>query len=72
MLNEKWESLGLVPVNDGSDGEYFLFSFSDNDFITQNGALDNGSFKYADESGFDLDNQVLAFRVTLPAASTPL
>ncbi|KAL9624748.1 MAG: hypothetical protein Q9160_001102 [Pyrenula sp. 1 TL-2023] len=72
LLNEKWESLGLVPVNDGSDGEYFLFSFSDNDFITQNGALDNGSFKYADESGFDLDNQVLAFRVTLPMGAVPL
>lgn len=30
------------------------------------GALDNGTFLYADESGFNLDNQVLAFRVTIP------
>ena len=37
LLNEKWESLAMVPVNDGSDGEWFLFSLSDNDFITQNG-----------------------------------
>lgn len=38
LLNEKWESFALAPVNgDGSDGEYFLFSMSDNDFITQNG-----------------------------------
>ena len=39
LLNEKWESLALVPVdgNEGDDGEFFLFSLSDNDFITQNG-----------------------------------
>lgn len=41
LLNEKWESLALAPVN-GGDGcdendEYFLLSMSDNDFITQNG-----------------------------------
>lgn len=40
LLNEKWESLAAVPVNPDSDGketEYFLISFSDNDYITQNG-----------------------------------
>jgi hypothetical protein len=39
LLNEKWESLGIVPVDgkDGDDDEWFLFSFSDNDFVTQNG-----------------------------------
>lgn len=38
LLNEKWESLDLVPVNgNGGDGEFFLFSLSDNDFITQDG-----------------------------------
>lgn len=35
LLNEKWESLALVPT--GARNEYFLFSWSDNDFITQNG-----------------------------------
>lgn len=35
LLNEKWESLALVPA--GGRGEYFLISFSDNDFITQDG-----------------------------------
>jgi hypothetical protein len=39
LLNEKWESIATVPVNDGSNGEYFVFSLSDNDFITQNGML---------------------------------
>ncbi|KIW49794.1 hypothetical protein PV05_11440 [Exophiala xenobiotica] len=76
LLNEKWESIALVPVNpsapkckDGytkSDGEYFLFSLSDNDFITQNGFMDGGNLPYADESGYDLDNQVLVFKVKLP------
>ena len=35
LLNEKWESLALVPA--GERNEYFLFSWSDNDFITQDG-----------------------------------
>lgn len=73
LLNEKWESLALVPVDgkDGSDGEWFLFSFSDNDFITQDGHLDYGTFSYKDSSGYNLDNQVLAFQVSLPSGSTP-
>lgn len=42
LLNEKWESFALVPVDDkfstkGVGKEYYLISFSDNDFITQNG-----------------------------------
>ena len=43
LLNEKWESLSVVPVNSAHSGagekEYFLFSFSDNDFITQDGMI---------------------------------
>jgi len=35
LLNEKWESLALVPAGGGN--EYFLISFSDNDFVTQDG-----------------------------------
>ena len=43
LLNEKWESLALVPVDGdkGKDGEWFLFSLSDNDFITQNGEFES-------------------------------
>ncbi len=39
LLNEKWESIAVVPVDGkkGRDGEYFVFSISDNDFITQDG-----------------------------------
>lgn len=43
LLNEKWESLALLPVDPHHDGagrrEYLLFSFSDNDFMTQDGEL---------------------------------
>lgn len=41
LLNEKWESLAMVPVDgkEGKDGEWFLISLSDNDFITQDGEL---------------------------------
>lgn len=43
LLNEKWESIALVPVNNdqhkGRDekDEYYLITVSDNDFITNNG-----------------------------------
>jgi hypothetical protein len=43
LLNEKWEALALVPVNndqgggcDDKDG-YYLITLSDNDFVTNNG-----------------------------------
>ncbi|RMD41339.1 hypothetical protein DV735_g3776, partial [Chaetothyriales sp. CBS 134920] len=100
LLNEKWESLALVPVepetaeeekqswgNWGSWGrwggsghhskrsvssnEYFLFSLSDNDFITQDGYENFGQFPYSDSSGYDLSNQVLVFKVQLPSGSKP-
>ncbi len=43
LLNEKWESIAIAPVDgkDGDDDEWFLISLSDNDFITQDGTLDN-------------------------------
>ncbi|KAI4173821.1 MAG: hypothetical protein LQ348_006474 [Seirophora lacunosa] len=68
LLNEKWESIALVPVDGkkGKDGEFFVFSLSDNDFITQDGYLNNGQYRYSDESGFDLKNQALVFQVQLP------
>ncbi|KAI1177025.1 esterase-like activity of phytase-domain-containing protein [Nemania sp. FL0916] len=66
LLNEKWESLGMVPVNPKRpNGEYFVFSLSDNDFITQNGYMNGGKLPYADESGFSLDNQALVFKITI-------
>lgn len=55
----------MDPANPGTD--YFVISLSDNDFITQDGFLNSGTFTYADASGFTLDNQVLVFQVTIPA-----
>ncbi|GES57505.1 peptidase M35 deuterolysin [Aspergillus terreus] len=77
LLNEKWESLALVPVNPAlpdhhktssghhKERDYFLFSFSDNDFVTQDGHMNFGAFKYADETGYNIDSQVLVFRVQI-------
>lgn len=96
LVNEKWESLALVPAEPSSSkskrgegsGDYFLFSFSDNDFMTQDGKsllpclwhcgpkpsllnisgclghMNFGRFDYADQSGMNLDNQVLVFNVS--------
>lgn len=69
LLNEKWESLSLVPAE--AKDEYYLFSLSDNDFITQDGYMNGGQLPYSDESGYSLDNQVLVFKVKLPSGSKP-
>ncbi|KAK8159045.1 esterase-like activity of phytase-domain-containing protein [Phyllosticta citrichinensis] len=63
LLSEKWESLVVVPVLE----DVYIFSLSDNDFITQDGYLDGGSFRYSDGSGQSVDTQALVFRATLPA-----
>ncbi|KAF2006922.1 hypothetical protein P154DRAFT_615026 [Amniculicola lignicola CBS 123094] len=77
LLNEKWESFALGKVDDtcktkGDGEEYYLISFSDNDFITQNGYINGGKIQFKDASGFNLDNQVLVFKVRLPKGSDPL
>ncbi|CAH0044783.1 unnamed protein product [Clonostachys solani] len=76
LLNEKWEGLALVPVDGGasadSNDEYFLFASSDNDFISQNGVTNFGKFHFADPSGYNVDNQMLVFKLTLPKGSQPL
>lgn len=74
LLNEKWESMALLPVNplQPLSNEYYLLSFSDNDFITQDGQLKGGQFRYSDVSGYNLENQALLFKVKLPQGSFPL
>lgn len=72
-LNEKWESIAIIPVPWGAPGhgahEYYVVSVSDNDFITQDGYYDFGKTKYADESGTSVDTQVLVWQVNLPQYS---
>ncbi|KAK8179915.1 esterase-like activity of phytase-domain-containing protein [Phyllosticta capitalensis] len=48
------------------EGEYYILAVSDNDFITQDGHMGFGGFRYADASGADVDTQALVFRVGLP------
>jgi hypothetical protein len=72
-LNEKWESLAIAEADEsGSDKSYYLFSLSDNDFITQNGFIDFGQLPYKDASGFNALNQALVFKITLPKGAKPL
>ncbi|KAL2174619.1 esterase-like activity of phytase-domain-containing protein [Thermothelomyces heterothallicus CBS 202.75] len=90
LLNEKWEALALVPVIPDTKGkgedkggacggktdgdEYYLFTLSDNDFITNNGYADFGKIHYVDDSATVpfLNSQALVFRITLPRGSKPL
>lgn len=44
--------------------EWYIFSLSDNDFITTNGFMDGGKVKYIDIG--NNNNQALVFKVTLP------
>ncbi|TBU59301.1 esterase-like activity of phytase-domain-containing protein [Dichomitus squalens] len=68
LIDAKWESLALAPVGDPDfPDDYFLFTVSDNDFITTQGI----SLGQPYNAGLDNDNQFLVFRVTLPGASVP-
>lgn len=56
----------MVPVDpDISNGEYYVFSLSDNDFITQDGFMNGGRLPYADSSGYNLDSQALVFKIQI-------
>ncbi|KAI1371475.1 esterase-like activity of phytase-domain-containing protein [Hypoxylon crocopeplum] len=66
LLNEKWESLGMVPVDpDTPTGEFYLFSLSDNDFITQSGHMNGGKLPYAVAGGYNIDSQALVFKISI-------
>ncbi|KAG7441536.1 uncharacterized protein BT62DRAFT_1042844 [Guyanagaster necrorhizus] len=63
-INAKWESFSLAPVDDPDyPDDYFLFTASDNDFLTTNGISVGEPY----DAGEDVDNQFLVFRVTLPS-----
>lgn len=56
----------MVPIDPSSpNGEFYMFSLSDNDFITQNGFMDGGKLPYADGSGYNLDSQALVFKIRI-------
>lgn len=58
----------MVPVNPSApNGEFYVFSLSDNDFITQKGFMNGGKFPYSDGSGYSLDSQALVFKIRISA-----
>ncbi|KAI0055433.1 hypothetical protein BV25DRAFT_174050 [Artomyces pyxidatus] len=66
LIDAKWESLALAPCGDAAfPDDYFLFTASDNDFISTQGISLGVPFN----AGLDNDNQFLVFRVTLPGAA---
>ena len=69
-LNEKWESLAVIPVPAGAAGhgpnEYYAVSVSDNDFITQDGYYNFGQTRYSDTSGENVSTQNLVWQAHLP------
>ncbi|KAG8964151.1 hypothetical protein FRC03_002159 [Tulasnella sp. 419] len=68
LINAKWEGLALAPTQDPTTpDDYFLFVFSDNDFITLDGVA--AGQPYSSSYGEDLDSQVLVYRVTLPTVA---
>ncbi|KAG6835222.1 hypothetical protein H0H93_003765 [Arthromyces matolae] len=65
-IDAKWESFALASVNDKEyPNDYFLFTASDNDFMSTHGISLGVPF----DAGEDVDNQFMVFRVTLPGAS---
>ncbi|KAF8209524.1 esterase-like activity of phytase-domain-containing protein [Mycena galopus ATCC 62051] len=64
LIDAKWESFALAPVGPSAPDDYFLFSVSDNDFMTTQGI----SLGVPYDAGEDVDTQAFVFRVTLPGA----
>ncbi|KAJ7225069.1 esterase-like activity of phytase-domain-containing protein [Mycena haematopus] len=65
LLDAKWESFALAPVGASARDDFFLFTASDNDFLSTQGV----SLGQPYDAGEDVDNQFLVFRVSLPGAS---
>ncbi|KAK4117852.1 hypothetical protein N656DRAFT_786459 [Canariomyces notabilis] len=79
LLNEKWEALAVLPVNELKDGrdvkdQYYVFTLSDNDFVSNDGYANFGQIPFVDDTASVpfLDSQALVFRVTLPQGTRPL
>lgn len=65
-LAEKWEALALVSALDAENpDDFFLFVGNDNDFKTTTGFQDGEAY----DAGYENDNMILVYRVTLPTAA---
>ncbi len=66
-LSSAWESLALAPALDAANpDDYFLFIGNDNNFSTNGGFQDSGSYNASP----NIDSMILAYRVTLPGTPT--
>lgn len=54
-----------------ADRSYSAFYLWDPELTVVIGYLNGGKFKYADASGYNLDNQALVFNVKLPKGARP-
>jgi len=70
LLNDRWEGLAAMPVEDGKDGEWWVLAVTDNDFITQDGYISAGHRKYKDKSGLNIDTEALIYKMQLPMGSS--
>ncbi|KAF2663398.1 hypothetical protein BT63DRAFT_126209 [Microthyrium microscopicum] len=79
LLNEKWESIAMVPVHSDDDDivinkdgsqDYFVFSLSDNDFRAIDVYVNSGKTLLHDT--VNAQNQVLVFKISLPKGAKPL
>ncbi|KAJ3128961.1 hypothetical protein HK098_003058 [Nowakowskiella sp. JEL0407] len=72
LITAKWESIDIASVNDPAfPNDYFVFTVSDNDFITSQGFSGNPPVSYVDSYGKESDSMIMVFRVTLPSFNQP-
>ena len=68
-LSEKWEGLGLMPLNDpAAPDDYLVLAMNDNDFTSTN-VYQNGVL--VGTNALTIDNMILAYRVSLPGVGAP-
>jgi uncharacterized protein YhjY with autotransporter beta-barrel domain len=68
-LSEKWEGMALMPAFDPSaPNDVYLFVGNDNDFITTDGFQAGGAYN----AGYENDNMVLVYRLSLPTYVDPI
>ncbi|KAJ7203495.1 hypothetical protein GGX14DRAFT_651441 [Mycena pura] len=64
LIDAKWESLARAPIGPSAPDDFFLFTASDNDFMTTQGV----SLCVPYDAGEEVDSQFV-FRVTLPGSA---
>ena len=68
-LSEKWEGLGLMPLNDpAAPDDFLVLAMNDNDFTSTN-VYQNGVL--VGTNALTIDNMILAYRVSLPGVGAP-